>query len=297
MSIALYRLSVRSIIAAFVGIVAIRRCWTVAGFAAAPAQGATTAVAGIAVHRVPLRHSDPASPYALAVTNGCDLPDTTIAPENDGALVRRSVNFLATQVWPSARTAALEIERYVQNNPATATELTVCEFGCGPGLPSLTAARLGASRVYATDVDGLALELVRHAAIEQGVSDRLETRYIDLLQSGDDGDAGVDAIPLCDVYILSDVFENGAVAEGAARVTVALLHRQNIPSVWVFAQSDRAQREIYLRELQRLLCDPSLSWRHYESGSTVGGGAIAETLQRNGRLWLCDIDETNVFYG
>ena len=40
----------------------------------------------------------------------------------------------------------------------------VCELGCGPGLPSLTAARSGAKRVIATDVDAVAVGAVGNKA-------------------------------------------------------------------------------------------------------------------------------------
>jgi SAM-dependent methyltransferase len=243
----------------------------------------TTLVSGIAVHPVYLRNNDPASPYALAVSNGNDLPVATMETGR--------VNFLATQVWPSARTAALALERYFQNcGGDTAETLSVCEFGCGPGLPSLAAAKLGAGRVYATDLDGLALALVKQAAAQQGLSARLETKQFDLIHSC------TDKIPCADLYIFSDVFENGHVAEGAAKITAELLSRRRTTaassssSVWVFAQSDRAQREIYL-----------LSWRHSESSFLRDSSSFAvpadSQLQCNGRLWLCDIDETNVFYG
>jgi predicted nicotinamide N-methyase len=185
---------------------------------------------------------------------------------------RPETNFLATQVWPSARTAALTLERYL--NP----EWTVCEFGCGPGLPSLTAAHAGAAKVYATDLDAFALILVDAAAKEQNLSERVEAMPFDLV------DGSHDDIPLADLYVFSDVFESATVAKGACRVSATVL--QHGARVWVFAQSDRAQREVYLEEMRTVLGDSSLSWSPVDEG-----------IPANASLWLCDIDETAVFYG
>jgi len=228
-----------------------------------------SSVLGVTVHPVPLRNNDQASPYALASSNIADF----------GTVEKRqsSINFLATQVWPSARTAAHTLQRHLPE------QKSVCEFGCGPGLPSLTAAQLGAPMVYATDLDEFALELVRAAANAQGFSERIETKQFDLVNSY------MDEIPFADLYLFSDVFECNEVAEGAARIVAECLERRGgTGTVWVFAQSDRAQREVFLAELQRLLQDPTLFWQ-----TSVEEGAI----QSENRLWLCDIDETSVVYG
>src|SRR5437879_9036740 len=55
---------------------------------------------------------------------------------------------------------------------------TVLEIGCGPGLFSLLACRLGARKVYAIDLD----EIVHHAAelaAANGCADRLEFLHSD----------------------------------------------------------------------------------------------------------------------
>jgi predicted nicotinamide N-methyase len=245
-------------------------------------QPRRTTVDGIPIHRVPLRFDDPHSPYALAVTT---YDDVTTMPLTDA----RSFNFLATQVWPSARTAARTLEEWYQST----TDCTLCEFGCGPGLPSLTAALLGASQVYATDVDDLALALVRQAALDQGITNRVSTSLFDLTNTAND------LLPKADLYLFSDVFENAAVAKGAAHVTARIVDQQRC--VWVFAQSDRSQREIFLRELQGLFKDPTLTWSRSTKPTTIlsrnKGDQDPIPQPWRDRLWLCDIDETNVFYG
>jgi hypothetical protein len=217
-------------------------------------------VSGVKVHQVPLRRTGAASPYCLAVSSPMDIID------------RPGTNFLATQVWPSARTAAICLERYL--DPVW----TVCEFGCGPGLPSLTAAFAGAKKVYATDLDTFALGLVTKAAQDQNLSERVEALPFDLINGE------LDDVPKADLYVFSDVFESATVAKGAARISERVLQQGS--SIWVFAQSDRAQREVYLQEMKIILQDSSLTWQ-----------PTGESSPEHGKLWLCDIDETTVNYG
>lgn len=211
-------------------------------------------VAGVPVHNAPLKRDDNDSPY-------CFVASTPIFSD-------AQTNFLATQVWPSARLAATAVQKYLDPS------WVVCEMGCGPGLPSLTAAKLGASRVIATDLDIFALELVKEAATAQKL-ENIETRQFDLT-------ATEQSLPPADLYLLSDVFESGTVARGAAQLTDKAL--TNGARVWVFAQTDRAQREEYLEELNKIR-NSSLSWTHIDD------------FDDSQALWLCDVDENAVSYG
>lgn len=221
-------------------------------------------VADVPVHKVPLWRNDPASPYALAAS----FP------------VIISGNFLATQVWPSARTAAQAVLQYLDIPKCK----SLVEFGCGPGLPSLTAAKFGVPIVWATDLDSFALKLVSQAAQEQNISDRIKTSKFDLVL-----DSLKHNLPHADLYLLSDVFESGDVARGAARVCCEALV-QSDSRLWVFAQSDRSQREIFFEELKGLLPratahGSTLRWRTFEQGPKA-----------TSNVWLCDISETSVVY-
>jgi predicted nicotinamide N-methyase len=221
----------------------------------------TYTVQGIACHAVHLQHNNEDSPFCLAASSAMDLMQ-----------LQPPLNFLASQVWPSARVAAQALQIHMRPH------LRVCELGCGPGLPSLTAAQLGAPRVVATDLDPFALQLVEAASQAQGWQDRVVTQPLDLMS------ANQDAIPPADLYLFSDVFESARVARGAAEVSRLVLEQSDEAKIWVFAQSDRACREDYLREMRTILKDPSLNW------------IPLEEYDDNQRLFLCDLDETKVSY-
>lgn len=194
-----------------------------------------------------------------------------------------SSNFLATQVWPASRVAsdmickhlpALQINKRKVGEEGTV--FTMCELGCGPGLPSLTAAaRTKPISVISTDIDGTALKMVKLAGEHQNL-DNLSTQIFDMTDN-------TLTLPSADLYVLSDVFENNAVARGAAKFTHDALSRGKY--VWVFAQYDRAQRDTFVEELTLLMKDESpifsLSW---------------DSQFRDELLWLCDVDENNVSY-
>jgi methylase of polypeptide subunit release factors len=178
----------------------------------------------------------------------------------------------------------------------------VCELGCGPALPSLTAAKMGA-KVIATDYDLFALEMVRAAAEEQGFvagdgeDQRFITRQFDLTSKENE-------LPSADLYIMSDVFESSAVAEGAAWHVQSLLSKSDnddsvtkttknsddatkpMSRVWVFAQSDRSQRDFFLAKMREC---------HNFNNKTLGWTSN-HTPDRDARLWLFDLDETVVQY-
>jgi predicted nicotinamide N-methyase len=275
-------------------------------------------LSGISVHKAFLRQSwkdttsgtsSITSPYCYVVTSPMDL------------FQRPTINFLATQVWPSARYAAVYVEHFLQKKLAqshTSVNSTdpplpwiVCELGCGPGLPSLTAASLPTQairQVIATDLDPFCLQLVQAAAHEQGWQDRLQTRVFDLTNShlndnvenaskspvidNNNGTPTPSArLPPADLYILSDVFESRHVALGAAHVNLQALQQGS--RVWVFAQSDRAQREVYLDRMKELLSDGTLSWRKAMTTNEM------ESLDTTHTPALClfDVDETKVNYG
>jgi predicted nicotinamide N-methyase len=103
----------------------------------------------------------------------------------------------------------------------------------------------------------------------------IETRQFDLTDMDE-------PLPPADLYLLSDVFESGKVARGAAHFTMKAL--SSGARVWVFAQTDRAQREVYLEEICTI-GDANASWTSMDE------------FQADKALWLCDVDEGAVNYG
>mmetsp|Transcript_25207 Transcript_25207/g.31050 ORF Transcript_25207/g.31050 Transcript_25207/m.31050 type:complete len:256 (+) Transcript_25207:90-857(+) len=221
-------------------------------------------VSNLSLHKVFLRQSS-SSPWCYGLT---------IDPTRESN-IKIAYNFLSTQVWPSARVAAFTCETHVDK------KWKVCELGAGPCLPSLTLASMGVD-VIATDIDELALQMAQQAASKQSLENRFQTKILDLM-----GDIHILDEINADLYILSDVFESGDVVKGAAKMTMKALKSDS--RVWVFAQSDRAQREIYLEELKCMGAEKycsELTWRilHKES----------DLIQD--RLLLCDLDEVTVNY-
>lgn len=220
------------------------------------------------LQKIPLRNN-PSSPWCYTAR----IDPTREAPDV-------KYNFLATQVWPSARTAAFFLER----NLDTICDWKVCELGCGPALPSLVMANLGLREVLASDLDEIALEMVKEAAKDQ-CCDNLSTKCVDLT-----GDPTVIDEIGADLYVMSDVFENANVAKGAAGFTMKAL--QSGAKVWVFAQSDRAQREIYLQELQELEAHEYVHIMDWRKINDMEG-----ELPSNHPLILFDLEEIAVDYG
>jgi Lysine methyltransferase len=258
-----------------------------------------TQINGINVNRVPLHRSvddkddlyTKPSPYCFSV---CSLPH----------LLKKGTNFLATQVWPSARMVSCALERNLSlfnNNEIS----SICEFGCGPGLPSITAATILLDQqkkqqqqssnghrpiqVVATDLDLMALDLVTAAVKEQNLHHIVQTKQFDLTNTV------LELIPPADLYIFSDVFESSNVAKGSAYITYQILNQYQQSYVWVFCQSDRSQRDIYLQELQFLLNDATLRWER-PNEQLLAPIDTSFTDGRFRRLWLCEIDENNVKY-
>jgi len=255
-------------------------------------MSSTHNLSGIKLHSVPLRRSDPKSPWCYAAT---------VDPSTTATNLPRS-NFLATQVWPSARVAASTIERCA-NSHLFQSDWTVCEWGCGPALPSLTLAKLGlVQTVIATDVDVFCLQMAKCAADAQDLKSDFRTHVLDLILMGDAHDTTTGSDIKADLYIMSDIFESSHVAIAAAKMTERVLEEGAI--VWCFAQSDRANREVYLKELRKLLLKKdshcgdltNLKWRQLHDDDhffdTIGKeqGSIFD------RLILWDINEETVDY-
>jgi SAM-dependent methyltransferase len=101
----------------------------------------------------------------------------------------------ARWVWD----AAAPMAQYLADNPDVIRGKTVVELGCGPALPGIVAARLGAKRVVLTDLPG-ELDLPRINADANGARDVAECAPCAW------GDAAhADALGTFDVVLCSDV--------------------------------------------------------------------------------------------
>ena len=117
-------------------------------------------------------------------------------------------------------------------------------------------------------------------------------------------------LPHADLYILSDVFESSAVAEGAAWHVQSVLSnnkkrarngegsdnekkiRADISRVWVFAQSDRAQRDSFLGKMREWYENHG----EQEQQQLLVGWTMDHAPDQDSELWLFDLDETMVEY-
>lgn len=83
-------------------------------------------------------------------------------------------------VWPASRVLA----RFLLNQPDLARGQEVIEIGCGGGVASIAAAKAGARKVTANDIDPIALAIARENGAHNSVSlefdseNRLETGSI-----------------------------------------------------------------------------------------------------------------------
>ena len=77
---------------------------------------------------------------------------------------KQDIPYWAT-VWPAARL----MSAHLGEHPGLAAGKTVLDIGCGGGVASLAAAKAGASRVIANDIDAAALAMVERNAGRNGL--------------------------------------------------------------------------------------------------------------------------------
>lgn len=111
--------------------------------------------------------------------------------------------------WAFAWAGGQALARYVLDNPGLVAGKRVIDLGSGSGISAIAAARAGAARVVASDVDGIAREAMHLNAATNGVT--IETPEGDLLGAPPDG---------ADVILVGDLFYERSLAE---RVTVYLV--------------------------------------------------------------------------
>ena len=103
--------------------------------------------------------------------------------------------------WAFAWAGGQALARYVLDHPQVVSGRHVLDFASGSGLVAIAAAKAGAARVEACDIDPFALEAIALNAVANGVS--IEGRLEDLLGQ----DEGWDAVLAGDIWYERDTAE------------------------------------------------------------------------------------------
>jgi predicted nicotinamide N-methyase len=112
--------------------------------------------------------------------------------------------------WAFAWAGGQALARFLLDNPAMVAGRSVLDLGSGSGLVAIAAAKAGAARVLAADIDALALAAIGLNAAANGVT--LETTADDLL----------DAPPgIFDIVLVGDLFYERPLAERALPFVMA----------------------------------------------------------------------------
>jgi predicted nicotinamide N-methyase len=112
--------------------------------------------------------------------------------------VKQDIPYWAT-VWPAARL----LSAYLGKHPGVAAGKTVLDIGCGGGVASLAAAKAGAARALANDIDPVALAMAERNAALNGVEVAVEEG--NLLANPPS--------PEWDLVLVADLFYEKSVAE------------------------------------------------------------------------------------
>lgn len=170
-----------------------------------------------------------------------------------------------TGAHPSTRLTLLALEARLRPGQF------VADLGCGSGILSVAAARLGAGRVLALDIDEQAVEAACRNAAANGVADRVTVRSGSLaeLLADAQGPGGAPALLLANILAptLIELLEQGlerALAPGGLAVLAGILEDQS-------EGVERAARARGLRPLETLA---EADWRALvlEAPPPPGGG-------------------------
>lgn len=108
--------------------------------------------------------------------------------------------------WAFAWAGGQALSRYVLDNPALVAGKSVVDLGTGSGLQAIAAAKAGAARVLAADIDALALASVHLNAAANGVA--VAVTREDLLARAPDP---------YDVVLVGDLYYERALADAVTR--------------------------------------------------------------------------------
>ncbi len=98
--------------------------------------------------------------------------------------------------WAFAWAGGQALARYILDHPDLVSGRTVLDFASGSGLVAIAAARAGAARVLASDLDSFAIAAIGLNAEANGVAERIEAVQADL----------IGAEPRADLVLAADIF-------------------------------------------------------------------------------------------
>jgi predicted nicotinamide N-methyase len=147
------------------------------------------------------------------------------------------------QLWPSA----MAIGQYILEEPALVEGRSVLELGCGLGLGSICAARAGATRAHATDIEENALRFASANAAANGVADAVSVGRLDWsAPRGDHEDC-------YDVVLAADVVYDETAPKLLAELLPKLVSAGGV--LLLADNADRPYGEERRAELMRLCAD------------------------------------------
>lgn len=132
--------------------------------------------------------------------------------------------------WAFAWAGGQALARYLLDNPDLCAGARVLDFASGSGLCAIAAARAGAARVLASDLDAFALPAIGLNAAANGVAERIAATAEDLI--GRDPEA--DLVLAADIFYERDLAARvgdwlGALAARGTRVLVGDPGRSYLP--------------------------------------------------------------------
>ena len=135
--------------------------------------------------------------------------------------------------WAFAWAGGQALARYVLDHPETVAGRSVLDFASGSGLVAIAAARAGAARVTASDLDPFALHAIPLNAAANGVAGRIAVAGTDLI-GGVLEDVPADCVLAADIFYERDLAARvagwlGDLHEAGVRVLIGDPGRAYLP--------------------------------------------------------------------
>ncbi len=173
------------------------------------------------------------------------------APHPASGLRRLEDETRAAPYWAYVWSGGAVLARHLAAKPGLVAGRAVLDLGSGCGIVAIAAARAGAVRVYATDLDRYAVAATALNAAANGVE-------VELV-------AGLDPLPRPDLVLAGDVFYDAR----TARRTILQLDRFLAAGIPVFV-GDPGRKHLPLARLEPIAV--------YNDVPEFGGGTVPATV-------------------